>query len=259
MTVQVVNAFTGGSANGNPAAVVILASWLCDQALLSISQQAAQPVTAFVVARDDGYDIRWFSPEKEISLCGHGALAAAAWVMTLVPSESISFFSTFGNLEIDRVADGYRMKMPAWRRNRDPQLWQEAESMGFTPLDVFSTRDLIIVLESAAEVRHFQPDFERLRPRDPLQSVILTAADGETGYVLRNFAPKIGINEDIATGSAQCSLAPYWLERLGQPILDAQQCSSEGGYFRVMANPEGIDLIVQAELTTQMRRCDAMA
>ncbi|UTM59809.1 PhzF family phenazine biosynthesis protein [Photobacterium sp. CCB-ST2H9] len=260
LTAHIIHAFTGRAfrgkcAKGNPAAVVMLKNWPTAQALLRISQILAQPVTAFLVERAEGYDIRRFSPDAEINLCGHGSLAAAACILETAEEDTVSLFSPHGNVVIERAADradddmrnSYRMKMPAWQGTRNQQNWQDAQRLGLTPADVFSTRDLVIVLDSEQQVRDYQPDFTLIKNLKNHHAVILTASQGKSGYVLRNFAPKIGINEDTATGSAQCSLAPYWLEKLGQEDLEAHQLSSDGGYFRVSPAQKGLLFTVQAE------------
>ncbi|KDM91112.1 PhzF family phenazine biosynthesis protein [Photobacterium galatheae] len=254
---QIIHAFTGHAktgfavsgnyANGNPAAVVFLEDWLSDSALLCMSQQLAQPVTAFLVECAEGYHIRWFSVDAEINLCGHGSLAAAACIFESSPENSVTLFSPHGTVVIHCDDDAYSMRMPAWQAVRHEQNWLDAKRLGLTPVDVYATRDLVIVLESVQQVLDYQPDFEQIKSLNHHHAVILTAASGSGGYVLRNFVPNIGIDEDTATGSAQCSLAPYWLEKLGQEQLEVDQLSADGGYFRVSAAGEDILLTVKAE------------
>ncbi len=122
--------------------------------------------------------------------------------------------------------------MPSW------QVKPHAIPLGISgfsnrPIDAFTTRDLVVVLESEDDVAHYKPNFDELIKIDEFHAVIVTAQSSDSGYVLRYFAPKIGISEDLATGSAQCSLAPYWFEKLGKEKLTARQLSRAGGYFEV--------------------------
>nr|WP_281182254.1 PhzF family phenazine biosynthesis protein [Vibrio sonorensis] len=109
------------------------------------------------------------------------------------------------------------------------------QSLGVTEtiVETFVTRDLVLVLPSPLAVARFVPDFDKIEATDGFHALIVTAKSSENSYVLRYFAPQIGIPEDLATGSAQCSLAPYWFNQLNKNRLSAQQMSATGGYFEV--------------------------
>lgn len=263
MQAFVLDVFCSGSATGNPAAVCVLTAWPADLMLQTFAAAQSAPVTVFILlppaqATAQPIPVRWFAGRQEINLCGHGSLAAAAFVLSQRPQwQQVVLTSMFGNISVARSSlsvaglsaghNSFVMCLPAWPAQRPAELRQLTESLrlsaqGLVLTDYFATRDLVLVLASAAQVQAFEPDFAALRQLQPYHATILTAPlyadDGQTviGYVLRYFAPNIGINEDLATGSAQCSLAPYWLQRLGAQQLQVQQLSSAGGYFIVAAH-----------------------
>jgi len=247
----ILNVFTGEEAMGNPAAVIKLNTWLPAKELERLSQHLGQPVTSFIVDVEQGYEIRWFAGEVEINLCGHGSLAAAAAIYEITPNHAseITFVSKHGIIAVNKQANGYTMTMPSWEPEHSPDLYKYAKLLGVDPIDVFSTRDLVIVLESEEQVHRFQPDIDAIESISEYHATIVTAQKGTSDYVLRYFAPSIGIDEDIATGSAQCSLAPYWSKQLSSTVLEATQLSAQGGYFKVSKNNcGGIELMVNVVL-----------
>lgn len=259
--------FCSATATGNPAAVYWLTQWPDDAKLQDLAAAQPEPVTAFIcvppgVPLELAVAIRWFAGRQEINLCGHGSLAAAALLFARQPQRQLVLLtSRFGDLQITRsdvalAADlpVFTMILPAWPAQRPDGLSALVQSLklsaqGCVLTDCFATRDLILVLATAAQVQAFVPDFTVLRQQDPYHAIILTAplyapdSQSVIGYVLRYFAPNIGIDEDLATGSAQCSLAPYWLERLPVPRLQVWQLSAGGGCFQVQAcGPQHISL-----------------
>lgn len=265
MQAFVLDVFCSDDASGNPAAVCVLAVWPDDAALQAFAATQSAPVTVFVLSppaqtAPQPIPVRWFAGAQEINLCGHGSLAAAAIVLAQRPEwPEVKLTSRFGDISIKRsalqlpaLAAGqlcYAMCLPAWPAQKPAALTQLTDRLnlpaqGLVITDCFATRDLVLVLETAAQLQAFVPDFTRLRQLQPYHACILTAPlfaqDGTTaiGYVLRYFAPGIGINEDLATGSAQCSLAPYWSNRLGLTQFQVRQLSAGGGYFLVQAQSQ---------------------
>jgi PhzF family phenazine biosynthesis protein len=263
MQAFVLDVFCSGSTAGNPAAVCALTAWPADLMLQTFAAAQSAPVTVFILlppaqATAQPIPVRWFAGRQEINLCGHGSLAAAAFVLSQRPQwQQVQLTSMFGDISVARSSltlaalsaghDSFVMCLPAWPAQRPAELSQLTESLqlsaqGLVVTDYFATRDLVLVLASAAQVQAFVPDFALLKQLGPYHALILTAAldsadsSQHRGYVLRYFAPKIGINEDLATGSAQCSLAPYWLQHFGAQQLQVQQLSSAGGYFIVAAH-----------------------
>lgn len=139
--------------------------------------------------------------------------------------------------------------MPSWQA-KPHAIPLDISGFSNHPVDAFTTRDLVVVLESEDDVVRYQPNFDELIKIDEFHAVIVTAQSSDSGYVLRYFAPKIGISEDLATGSAQCSLAPYWFEKLGKEKLTARQLSRSGGYFEVVRGSEST-IVLSAQVKSR--------
>lgn len=136
--------------------------------------------------------------------------------LSLSTNSTVYFFSSkYGNLSIAKKSGVYTLELPSWK-GETCAVPSEISDLTVDAIAAFSTRDLVLVLPSIESVRSFKPDDMRFKQLSNYHALIVTAANGENGYVLRYFAPKIGISEDLATGSAQCSLAPYWFENLTQ-------------------------------------------
>lgn len=242
---QFFHVFTDTAHRGNPAACALFSAWPAQDVLQRMAYQAQQPVSAFLVPFDEHlaqYQIRWFSCQQEINLCGHGTLAAAALLRQLKGEGSYHFLSQHGNLRVVATANSLQMQLPQWHGS-DVQLapaWQ-----AYKVVDCFQTRDLVLVLSDEQEVRRFQPDFALIRQL-PQHALIITAFKTPDTYVLRYFAPAIGLDEDIATGSAQCSLAPYWAEKTGLQHFQVQQVSALPASFSVSIHASQLYLNTQA-------------
>lgn len=239
MPVQyVIDAFQNGPFTGNPAAVVPLEHWPEDSTLQAIAAQNNLSETAFLIDRGTVIDLRWFTPSQEIDLCGHATLASAhALYAELEDSrEELRFQTRGGELIVARDGDGYRMDFPAAPPKAEPvpaDVAQAAlESIGQDVGEVLEAAScLFVVMDDPAAVRSIEPDTRAIAGLPG--GHIYVSAPGDEGYdfVDRVFAPGVGIPEDPATGSAHCSFAPYWAERLGKTELTAFQASERGGYF----------------------------
>jgi predicted PhzF superfamily epimerase YddE/YHI9 len=225
------DAFADRPFAGNPAAVCPLEAWLPDAVMQAIAQENALSETAFLVRGAGGWAIRWFTPELEVDLCGHATLASA-WVVLerIEPGASeVTFASPSGPLRVERAAGG-RLRMVFPRRPgrvvEPPDLLLRA--IGRRPREALRARDLMAVLETEEEVRALAPDLEAVRGLDAL-GLIVTAPGREVDFVSRFFVPQAGIAEDPVTGSAHCTLVPYWSARLGKTTLEARQISRRGG------------------------------
>ena len=233
MTIPIyqVDAFTMGPFSGNPAAVCPLDGWLDDDTLRNIAAENNLSETAFIVADEKGYGLRWFTPSVEVDLCGHATLAAAYVVLNhLQPAlDSVSFETQSGELVVTRDGDGLSMDFPA--RAPTPVAVSEAlsDALGEAPAEVYASRDILAVYEDEASVRRLSPDQAKLLALDEGLGVIVTAKGDAVDFVSRFFAPKAGVAEDPVTGSAHCTLVPFWAERLGRSKLVAHQVSSRGG------------------------------
>ena len=226
-----VDAFTLGPFSGNPAAVCPLDAWLDDATLQSIAAENNLSETAFIVASDAGYDLRWFTPAIEVDLCGHATLAAGYVVLNhLQPDlDAVAFETLSGRLIVSREGDRLSMDFPA--RAPTPVAVSQAlsEALGEAPSEVHASRDIVAVYDDEACVRRLSPDQARLLALDEGLGVIATAKGDAVDFVSRFFVPKAGIAEDPVTGSAHCTLVPFWAERLGKSRLVAHQVSPRGG------------------------------
>jgi predicted PhzF superfamily epimerase YddE/YHI9 len=236
-----IDAFASAVFAGNPAAVCPLDRWLPDATMQSIAAENNLAETAFFVPRADGagpggssggrdYDLRWFTPEAEVDLCGHATLASGHVLFTaLEPGRaSVTFHSRSGPLTVRREGELLAMdfpSQPAVRCDPPPGLGQ---ALGGNPAEVWKARDLMAVFDSEHTVRGLTPSFDRIRALGVF-GVMATAPGGEVDFVSRFFAPLMGIPEDPVTGSAHCTLVPYWAKRLGKSRLAARQVSRRGG------------------------------
>lgn len=236
-----IDAFASAVFSGNPAGVCPLEHWLAEATMQSIAAENNVAETAFFVPRPPAtpgatdYDLRWFSPETEIDLCGHATLASGYVVFTaLDPSrQDVTFHTRSGPLTVSRDRDGDDLSMdfPARPPERCPAPAGLAAALGATPREVWLSRDLMAVFETEEDVRRLKPVFDGIRALRVF-GVLATAPGREVDFVSRFFVPLQGIPEDPATGSTHCTLTPYWAKRLGRPRLRARQLSTRGGEFR---------------------------
>jgi predicted PhzF superfamily epimerase YddE/YHI9 len=225
-----VDAFTRRMFGGNPAAVVLLDEWLPDQMLQAIAAENNLAETAFVIPRSDVSPLRWFTPGMEVDLCGHATLATAYVLFRhRFPSlDRVTFSTRSGDLIVARDGNVLSMDFPS-RPGRPVEVTDQIVSaLGARPREALLARDLLVVFEREEEVRAFRPDFDRIAALDAFALII--SAPGETvDFVSRFFAPRAGVPEDPVTGSAHCTLVPYWAARLGKHKLAAKQLSARGG------------------------------
>jgi PhzF family phenazine biosynthesis protein len=227
-----VDAFTSKVFSGNPAAVCFLDSWQDDSILQYIAAENNLSETAFLVASERGFELRWFTPQTEVALCGHATLASAYVLFNCRGwSADIITFQTrqSGLLMVKKAHDLLELDFPA----RPPIQCEPPAglimSLKTTPIEVLSSaEDLLVVVENEKEVKSIKPDFNALLRTD-CRGVIVTAQGDEVDFVSRFFAPRVGIPEDPVTGSAHCVLIPYWAGKLGKDRLHALQVSKRGG------------------------------
>ncbi len=211
-------------------------------------------MTSFIVQSGKHFDIRWFTPRNEINLCGHGSVGAGAALLSKYSLDQVLLHSPHGNVLIRQRSDLYSIEMPSWD-GVSALIPKALSAMVSEPVDYFTTRDQVIVLQSVDAVIKFQSEDDTLRQMKDYHALIVTAQDGPSGYALRYFAPNIGISEDRATGSAQCSLAPYWFRKLGVNALSVRQLSSAGGYFEVeKKSDDKITIYAHAELRRALEK-----
>jgi PhzF family phenazine biosynthesis protein len=230
-----VDAFALAPLGGNPAAVVPLEAWLPDALMQAVAEENHLAETAFFVPESGAgadFHLRWFTPAVEVDLCGHATLAAAHVLFRELgwEGEAVRFRSRSGPLAVRR--DGARLELdfPAQPGAPHDALDAVAEAVGAAPLELYAAADWMAVLPDAAAVRAARPDLAGVAAL-PARGLILTAPGDEPGvdFVSRFFAPAVGVPEDPATGSAHCTLAPYWAGRLGRDTLVARQLSARLG------------------------------
>ncbi len=225
-----VDAFSEKIFGGNPAAVVPLQSWLPDSLLQAIAEENNLSETAFFVPAGSQFELRWFTPLAEVDLCGHATLATAHVLFNHegVSSQSVSFLTRSGELVVKRLGSGFEMNFPAREPSPCELPAELLKALGEQPIETLAADDYIVVYESEDTVRRIAPDMALLC-QVGLRGVVITAPGREFDFVSRFFAPKLGVPEDPVTGSAHCSLAPYWGKRLNRTWLRALQCSRRGG------------------------------
>ena len=251
-----IDVFTGTLFGGNPAGVCILAAFPPDPLMQQIAAENRHSQTAFVVQRPDSdFDLRWFTPTVEDDLCGHATLASA-YVLALRMHNvwPVRFHTRSGILSVTREEDHFEMVFPAWPPHPCEPPAELLPALGLkTAHEVRRTRDYLVAVESVEQVRTLTPDIEALAQIEMgLGGTIVTApGEGEVDYVSRFFAPSVGIAEDPATGSINCTLVPYWAERLGKQTLQGQQLSVRGGKMRCTMAGEQVKIAGQARLYLQ--------
>jgi len=253
-----VDAFTSELFAGNPAGVCILSAFPADRIMQKIAAENRHSETAFVVAREDGdFDLRWFTPKVEDDLCGHATLASA-YVLALRKHEvwPVRFHTRGGMLTVaqHKDKDSFEMDFPA----KPPQPCEMPvgllpalglQDLGLKAALVMKSRDYLVVVDQAAQVRALSPDIAALAKLDAGSGTIVTApGEGEVDYVCRMFLPSAGIDEDPATGSIHCTLAPYWAGRLGKDTFRAQQLSIRGGSVQCTIGGDRVKIAGRARL-----------
>lgn len=227
-----VDAFADGVFSGNPASVIPLYEWLSDDLMQKIAIENNQSETAFFVPKGEYYELRWFTPEFEIDLCGHATMAAAHVICNHsdYSDPAVVFVTKGGRLFVDHEQAGaYTLDFPAWAYKEIQVTERVANSIGLRPEALYANdRDMMAVLGAEKDIRAIVPDMRKINELDCV-CLIVTAPGEEHDFVSRVFCPGAGITEDPVTGSAHCSLVPYWAERLGREQMRAYQASARGG------------------------------
>jgi PhzF family phenazine biosynthesis protein len=260
-----VDAFTAEPFHGNPAAVCLLddaaepdPAWM-----QSVAAEMNLSETAFVAARAGGdFDLRWFTPTREVDLCGHATLASAhaLWeAERLGADDPVRFHTRSGVLTATRAGTDIELDFPAIVAGDTDVPAGLADVLGVSPRTVArnSAGYVLVEVASEAEVRAARPDFARLATEVPDGVIVTSRADPEAGvdFISRYFAPAAGIDEDPVTGSAHCVLGPWWSARLGRSELVGFQASARGGIVRVRVLGERVALggravtVLRGELT----------
>ncbi|HEY9761915.1 MAG TPA: PhzF family phenazine biosynthesis protein [Trichocoleus sp.] len=247
-----VDAFTDKPFAGNPAAVCVMSSAADAGWMQAVAAEMNLSETAFLYPVEDGFHLRWFTPSAEVDLCGHATLAAAHTLWTeghLGADQEARFQTRSGLLTATQSGEWITLNFPS-----NPVAPTDLSTdllkalRGLVPKFIGrDAKNFLLELETETEVRELDPDFSLLANL-PIQGVIVTsrAEPGGFDFVSRYFAPAIGVNEDPVTGSAHCSLAPYWQEQLGKSQFLAYQASARGGVMKVRCEEDRVYLSGQA-------------
>ena len=231
-TIYQADAFTNKLFGGNPAAVIPLEQWIDDMLMQQIAAENNLAETVFFVPKNEGFHIRWFTPELEIDLCGHATLASAFILYNYLgySKKEITFYSKSGELLITKDGDKFCLNFPSRMPVRITEYPDTLlNGLGITdPLGVYKSRDYVVEVATENEVRNLDIDMSLLNLIDVI-GIIVTAPGKDCDFVSRFFAPNCGIPEDPVTGSAHSTLVPFWAEKLNKNTLHAKQLSKRGG------------------------------
>jgi len=227
----IVDAFTDELFKGNQAGVCLLDEWLDEEVMQKIAAENNLAETAFLVRNNEHYDLRWFTPETEIDLCGHATLASAFVISNFVDSSlvKIDFHTMSGILSVEKKNDLFEMNFPS-RMPRPISVTPLMEqAIGVPVQEAHLSRDMLLLVDSEQQVRNLRPDFGLISRIPDCFALIVTAKGSTADFVSRFFAPNASIPEDPVTGSAHSTLIPFWAEKLKKDKMVAKQLSKRGG------------------------------
>ena len=252
MDYHVIDVFTDKLFGGSPAGVCMLQSWPPGGIMQYIAAENNLPGTAFLVKQEDGYyGLRWFTPTLELDLCGHATMASAfvLFESSEQNAQELRFKTWSGVLSVVRKGDMLQMSLPSLSAKESNAYPIIEKAFGVKPISCLESIDILVLLESEDAVLNVSPDFDmirRLKTDGGLGhdrfGVIVTAEGKDSDYVYRYFAPNIGVDEDPATGRANCTLTPFWSQRLGKKAMTVKQLSARGGAFLCEDNGEYVSI-----------------
>jgi PhzF family phenazine biosynthesis protein len=243
-----VDAFTDKIFGGNPAAVCPLESWLSDTLMQQIAMENNLAETAFFIRNENRFDLRWFTPEVEVDLCGHATLATAFVLFHLqhFPGSVLAFNSRSGLLRVIKNGDFLTLDFPLDAPVKAVAPIGLIDGMGLHPLEVYRGKtDYMLVYSGPEEIENLKPDMAKIAVGD-IRGIIATAPGRDVDFVSRFFAPQCGISEDPVTGSSHTTLTPYWAARLGKTDLSAMQLSKRRGRLQCRLAGERVEISGQA-------------
>lgn len=230
MKQYIVDAFTDKVFKGNPAAVCILEAWISDALMQNIAKENNLSETAFAVKEDEGYHLRWFTPNGEIDFCGHATLGTSYVIANFIEPEckTIQFHTMSGKMTVDVVGDLFEMDFPSYHLNEVAVTDKMTEAIGARPIAAYIDRDLLLVVDSEETVIGLNPNHILMKELDGL-CVAVTAKGKAHDCVSRVFAPDLNVLEDTVTGSTHCMIIPYWARKLNKKSITAFQASERTG------------------------------
>ena len=244
-----IDAFTNQIFGGNPACVVPLTEWLPDEILLQIAKENAVAETAFFVNKDEKIHLRWFTPDIEMDLCGHATLATAHCIKSILnyPSNTIVFETLSGDLTVVAENDFYFLDFPSRMPIESDLPEVISKALNIQPKEVYKSRDYLLVYDSEEDIKEIEINrqfFDQINLG--LGGVIVTAIGKDCDFVSRFFTPQATILEDPVTGSAHCSLIPFWANRLQKNELKAIQLSDRIGNLKCINKENRVIISGQA-------------
>ena len=249
----VVDAFADELFKGNPAGVCIMDQWPDDALMQNIAFENNLAETAFMVKNGSHYDLRWFTPETEMDLCGHATLASA-FIITKFIDKSITempFITKSGILTVNKKENElFEMDFPSRKPVKTEINPIVQQSINTKIIEARASRDLLLLVESENDLRNIEINLELIKTVKEYFAFIITAPSfsPEYDFVSRFFAPNAGIMEDPVTGSAHCTLVPYWAEKLSKNTLVARQLSRRGGVLFCQNCGERVKIAGKARL-----------
>jgi PhzF family phenazine biosynthesis protein len=248
-----IDAFSDQVFKGNPACVVPLKKWLPNSILLNIAKENAVAETAFFVMENDIIHLRWFTPDIEMDLCGHATLATAHCLKTILnfQSEEIKFKTLSGTISVFCNKNTYDLYLPIReaKTTKLPNIIQR--SLSIQPIEILKSRDYLLIYKNQNEIEKLKIDrqiFDEINLKTG--GVIVSSKGSDCDFVSRFFTPQATILEDPVTGSAHCSLAPYWGKLLSKDKMIAKQLSQRGGTIYCEMNQNNV--IVSGNATTYL-------
>lgn len=232
LSIYQVDAFTDSVFGGNPACVIPLKKWLKSETLLKIAQENSVPETAFFVETEIGFHLRWFTPEIEMDLCGHATLASAFIIKEYLnySKKEINFKTLSGNLKVTSKDSLYTLDFPS----RDPVEVNLpviiSKAVSIPPVKTFKFRDYVLIYNNQTDIENIVVNPQILNQIDlKTGGIIVTSKGDSVDFVSRFFTPRSSVLEDPVTGSAHCSLIPYWSKVLNKNKMKAFQLSKRKG------------------------------
>lgn len=243
-----VDAFTDTPFTGNPAGVMIIDATMTTDWMQHLALEMNLSETAFILPSEKGYQIRYFTPTREVPLCGHATLAAAHVLYELGlkdQDDPIAFKAKGGDLTINKAGDWIVMQFPKYPLNTMDIPATFKQTIGFEPQELYSSiYDWVIAVAAhEADILNAKPNFEAMK-RNGLGHLMITArsASDQVDFVVRCFAPSSGINEDPVTGSAHCALTPLWSKKLRKNALDSLQVSKRTGRLKLTLIDDKVEI-----------------
>jgi len=251
-TIYQVDAFTDEPFKGNPAGVMIIDESIEPEWMQKIAMEMNLSETAFIIHKYNEFQIRYFTPFKEVPLCGHATLASAHIIYELGMKKAddiIHFKAKGGDLTISKSAGLITMNFPKYPITKIDIQNDFTKTIGFEPTEMYSSIYdwKIAVAQSETDIIKATPDFETMKTNGLGHLMITAKADlKNTDFVVRCFAPVSGINEDPVTGSAHCALAPLWFEKTGKTEFNSYQLSRRTGKLKIKLINDRVEIIGKA-------------